>query len=483
MSIVKNKLSKVIAATLAGSAACSAADRSETRPNLLVIMCDDLRIGMFGAEGHPFMKTPNLDRFVKEGIHFPNAYALNPVCGPSRANIFTGQHTAVHMRRDNLYYPETYEHYLPQYFKDAGYTTALIGKFYKGGSFGATARKAYDRWFVWQGNPDPMPRSDKKAMQEWESRIYIDDMYSVDNVKKQIMGHQTDILFDEAARFMTEQKDKPVMVFLSPFAPHMPFNMTERNKGLYKGKGLPPRENHELDKGYWEHKVYRENLTEWYEQYCEMIADIDEGMGRLFAALEANGQLDNTLILLTSDNGYMFGEHGFAWKRHPWEESAKVPFYVRYPRMAKPGTQNDALVCLADIFFTCADAGGVKLPEIRGRAGTSIIPVLSGEKEQIRDHLILMQYEQIYKLNDYLPEKVLWTGLVRADGWKLAMYNEPADQRPETDRQLMFHLSRDSYEMNNLAAHPEHQPLFRELKNQLESGLGVIGINPIPGEQ
>jgi len=273
------------------------------------------------------------------------------------------------------------------------------------------------------------------------------------------------------------------MVFLSPFAPHMPFNMTERNKGKYAGVKVPDRPNLEPDAGYWSKLEFRDRLHEWYGQYCEMIADLDDGMGRLLAALEANGQLDNTLILLTSDNGYMFGEHGFAWKRHPWEESAKVPFYVRYPRLVKPGTQSDALVCLADIFFTCAELGGVSFPEITGRAGSSIVPVLSGEKAQIRDHLILMQYEQIYKLNDYLPERILWTGLVRTDGWKLAMYNEPADQRPETETELMFHLCKDSYEMNNLAAHPEHQPVFRELKNQLESGLEAIGAKVLPVPQ
>lgn len=472
---------KYVVAAWAGWAAGMADGVAETRPNLLVVMTDDLRIEMLGSDGHPFMRTPNLDRIPQEGIRFNNAYALSPICGPSRANIFTGQHTSVHMRRDNLWYPDEYEQYLPQYFKDAGYTTAMIGKYYKGGPFAQTARKAFDRWFVWQGNPDPMPPANTPEFKDWFSRLYIDDMYAVDHERKQILGHQTDILFDEAARFMTENKDKPLMVFLSPFAPHMPFNMTERNKGLYRGKGLPPRENHELDEGYWTNPDHRVNLVEWYEQYCEMIADIDDGMGRLLQALEENGQLDNTVIILTSDNGYMFGEHGFAWKRHPWQESVRVPFYVRYPRVVEPGTESDALICLADIFFTCADLGGVPIPEIRGQAGTSIVPVLAGEKPNVRDSLLMMQYEQLQTLNERVPDVMLWAGLIRADGWKLAMYNVPPEQRPETDPTLFFQLSRDEFELDNLAEHPEYRPVFEELKTQMEGELGRADAVLFPG--
>lgn len=468
------------AAVLSAAALAAAGDRAETqplreareRPNLLILMCDDLRIGMLGAEGHPFMETPNLDRFVTEGIHFPNAYALSPVCGPSRASIFTGQYSSHHMRRDNLYYPETYEYYLPQYFRNSGYKTALIGKYYEGGPFGPTARKAYDRWFSWMANVEPMPpRSDKEAMKEWEADIYIDDLYDIDGTKKQIMGHQTDILFDEAARFATEHKESPFCMFLSPFAPHMPFNMTERNKGKYAGRTVPQRPNLEPDEGYWANPNFHDRLHEWYGQYCEMIADIDDGMGRLWQALEENGQLDNTFIILISDNGYMFAEHGFAWKRHPWQESATVPFYVRYPKLANPGTKNDALVCLADVFFTCAEVGGVDLPEIPGQAGRSIVPILSGEKEQVRDELLLIQYEQLFKLNDHLPQTMLWAGLVRTDGWKLARYNVPPDQRPEIASDLMFRLSRDEFEMKNLAGNPEHGTVFSEMKAQLQSAL------------
>lgn len=383
----------------------------------------------------------------------------------------------MHKRRDNFYYPDHFDYYLPQYFKDAGYTTALVGKYYEGTAFAPEARKAWDRWFVNAG-PDPDKRTPGMAHNVWwNTFLYRDQLYVVDGKRQKIQGHQTDILFDEAARFATENKKSPFCIFLSPFAPHTPLIMSERNEGKYRGKGLPPRENQELDQGFFKSPGKVEMITEMYEKYCEMIADIDDGMGRLFQALEKNGQLDNTLIIFTSDNGLMYGEHGFAWKRHAWEESAKAPFYVRWPKAAKGGTQSDALVCLADIFFTCADLGEVELPEIPGQQGQSIIPLLSGKKEQIRDEMVFIQYEMPDRKNPDLPELMLHASIVRQDGVKLTAYNVPPEQRPELPLRHLYNLSRDGFEMNNLAGNPEQGELFRDMTLRLKKKLDAIGAD------
>ena len=353
----------------AGSALSPLTAEETAQPNLLIIMTDDLRIGMLQSEGHPYMSTPNLDRFASEGVRFTNCYASSPVCGPSRASIFTGQYSTAHMRRDNFYYPDGYDSYLPQHFKDAGFKTALIGKYYEGDTFREEARKAWDRWFI-QVGPDPAKRTPGMSHVDWwNAFLYQDQQYSIDGKKKVIPGHQTDILFAEAARFATESTEQPFCMFLSPFSPHTPLNMTERNKGKYRGYGIPERANQELEMGYFRNNNKLETVIEMYEQYCEMIADLDDGMGVLLDALERSGQLDNTMIIFTSDNGLMYGEHGFAWKRHAWEESAKVPFYIRYPKLAKPGTENDALVNLADIYYTLADLSDVALPSVEAQAG------------------------------------------------------------------------------------------------------------------
>ncbi|WPJ98220.1 sulfatase-like hydrolase/transferase [Coraliomargarita algicola] len=460
----------------AWACACSFVSASEVeRPNILVIMTDDLRIGMLGAEGHPYLKTPNLDRFVSEGVTFNNCYALSPVCGPSRASIFTGQYSTQHMRRDNFYYPDDFEYYLPQYFRDSGYVTALIGKYYEGDAFRKKARKAWSHWFVNAG-PDTEKRTPGMShIDWWNAYLYQDQMYAVGKDRKVVIeGHQTDILFDEAARFAVDTKEQPFCIFLSPFSPHTPLIPTKRNAGKYKGMGIPERPDLELDLGYFRKEGRLEEVINMYEEYCAMITDIDEGMGRLFQSLEQSGQLDNTLIIFTSDNGLLYGEHGFAWKRHPWESSAKVPFFVRYPKLAKGGSESDALVNLADIFFTCADLGRVKLPEIPGQQGESILPLLSGEVDQVRDEMMFIQYEKPDRENPGVPEVMLWASVVRANGWKLTEYNIPPEQRPDVPLTQMYHLATDAYEMENLAGNPEYAPALKSLKTQLKQKLEAI---------
>lgn len=443
------------------------------RPNLLVIMTDDLRTGMLGSDGHAFMQTPNLDRFAKEGVRFNNCYALSPVCGPSRASIFTGQYSSMHMRRDNYYYPDDYKYYLPQQFRDTGYRTALIGKYYEGNVFENTARKAWSRWFTIKGPAQNKAREPGMSQLDYRNKwYYYDQMYNVDGRNMQIMGHQTDVLFDEAARFASES-DEPFCIFLSPFAPHQPLNMSRRNRGRYRGRGIPPVDSQEFDQGFFSTPGKFDKVEELYEKYCEMIADIDDGMGRLFQALEADGKLDNTLIIFTSDNGLMYGEHGFVWKRHPWEESAKVPFFIRYPKLAEPGTESDALVCLADLFFTCAEVGGVELPDVEGRQGCSLVPLLKGEKKQVRNEMVFFQYEMLGHSDVRLPELMLWAAVVRSDGWKLAVYNEPPEQRPKTDHLLMFNLRRDGLELNNCTENPEFKHVFDSLRSRLRLKLNA----------
>jgi len=447
------------------------------RPNILIIMTDDLRIGMLSSEGHPYLKTPNLDRLASESMKFNNCYALSPVCGPSRASIFTGQFSTKHMRRDNFYYPDHFDSYLPQHFKDSGYRTALIGKYYEGDAFRDTARKAWDRWFVTTGPAEDKRTPEMSHFDWWNTFLYKDQMYSVDGKKSQILGHQTDILFSEASRFVLENTNKPYCIFLSPFSPHKPLIMTDRNAGRYEGKGLPSRKNLDTTKGYFTGKGKKTNLIKEYEQYCEMIADIDDGMGVLYKTLEESGQLDNTLIIFTSDNGLLFGEHGFAWKRHAWEESTKVPFYVRYPKLLKPGSESEALICLADIFYTCAELGGVELPEVSTPEGMSIMPILSGKTKRVRDDLLLYQYEMPEKENPKLPEKLNWATYLRADGWKYTVYSEPPEFGPDLELHQLFNISEDEYEMNNCADKPENQKLTADMKAHLIAKLKAVGAD------
>ena len=445
------------------------------RPNVLVIMADDMRYDQMTHAGHPYVQTPNLDRLAAEGVRFTHAYASTPLCGPCRMSIFSGQLPPVHGRVDNFYYPEDYDVYLPESFKQQGYRTAMIGKWYEGSTFKKKTRgSVYDFWFE-MGEPDlskftGQPRTPEYAKFR-DEHMYYDQEYDVNGKTTVIKGHMTDILFDAAGGFAAEKSQKPFMTFMTTFAPHGPFNPTLERKGKYTGKGIPPRENNLFGKNYMT-PARTKQMTEVHERTCEMIEDIDDGIGRIFETLEKSGELDNTIIVFTSDNGVMFGEHAFGWKRHPWQESVRVPLIIRYPKAIAKGTVSDAAVTLVDLFPTLAELAGVKLPNDPFRYGKSLVPLMNGTAKSIRDATLFLQYEKgIQGKYDFAPEEMEWVALTRDDGWKLVRYRvgPPADMRAPADfpKTMLFNLNDDPYEMNNLAGAPEHQSLIEKMKEQI----------------
>ena len=290
---------------------------------------------------------------------------------------------------------------------------------------------------------------------------------------KVVKGHQTDILFDQAAQFAVQQSDEPFMTWLSPFAPHAPFNPTLRRKGSYTGKGIWMKDNIEFCVGYM-NPARVEQLQEVYERNCEMVEDIDEGVGKVLETLEKSGQLDNTIIIFTSDNGVMFGEHGFGWKRHPWQESVKVPLIIRYPKAIKPGSVCDAAVTLTDLFPTCTELTGVELPDDPLRYGKSLVPLLTGAVDQIRNDTLLLQYEKgIQGEDDARPEALDWVSLVSEDGWKLIRYRvgPPDNMRPDYGKTFLFNLKKDPLEMTNLAGNPGYKERIEKMNARLWSVL------------
>ncbi len=459
-----------------GTVPVLAAQRSANRPNILIILVDDMRFDQMTHMGHPYIQTPNLDRLAREGARFTNAYVPTPLCGPVRASLVTGQMASVHGRLDNEVYPPTLSPYLPVSFREQGYRTAMLGKFYEGRAVeDVVQHKAYDFWFKNNG-PDfsglPKDASAKERSKYYKAHLYYDQVYEVGDKKQVVPGHQTDVLFEQAAGFATAQTEQPFLIFMSPFAPHAPFNPTLRRKGKYAGRGIPLNDNVEFGVGYMTPKR-TEYLNEVHERTCEMVEDLDEGVGRVLQALENSGQLENSIIIFTSDNGVIFGEHGFGWKRHPWQESIKVPMLVRYPKAIRPGTVCKATVSLADLFPTCAELAGIKLPLDKMRYGTSWGPLLRREKKQIRDATLIMQYDPGVKGQpDFKPE-LAWCSLISSSGWKLICYRvgPPEDMRPDYGKTFLFNLNDDPLEMRNLAAHPEYKTVLKKMMARLAKEL------------
>lgn len=456
------------------------AEPASLRPNILIVLVDDMRFDQMTHEGHPYIETPNLDRLAVEGVRFTNAYVTSPLCGPSRASLVTGRQPSIHGRLHNHVYPAL-DPYLPAVFRPAGYRTAMIGKFYEGADFADELRdQTFDRWFQ-NGGPywpdfegEPEDRKARRAF--YDARLYYDQFYDIDGQTRRVMGHQTDVLFDEASRFALEsvEADRPFMMLLNPFAPHTPLNPSLERKGKHAGKGIPPRPNQVFGElGPMNNAHNHARIREVHERGSEMIEDVDAAMGRLLENLQTAGVLDETLIVFTSDNGTVHGEHGFWWKMNFWEEAVRIPLLMRYPKLIEAGTASDALVSISDLLPTAAELGGVAIPEDANRYGRSLVPHLREGIAGLRDHLLCMQFSQLASREDVTDTELMWASLKSQDGWKLIAQRVPSPQRPELPKFQLFHLLEDPFEMWNLAESDEHQARLGHMKNQLAEALSA----------
>jgi arylsulfatase A-like enzyme len=283
---------------------------------------DDLRWDALGCMGHPFAKTPNIDRIAKDGALFKNFFVSIPLCSPSRGSFLTGQYPHTHGVINNGDH-SALSHKLitfPMLLHEAGYETACIGKWHMG--VDDSPRPGFDRWVSFKGQG-----------------VYNDPTLNVDGKASKHSGYITDILNDYALKFVKSEHKKPFLLYLPQKAVHGPFTSAERHKNLYaetvikptpslhdslEGKPAATRklEDPSNEKGPGK-KGKKDKQSDGEKRMPEnairsqlrALAAVDEGVGQLFKALEEANQLDNTFFIFSSDNGFFWGEHGFADKR------------------------------------------------------------------------------------------------------------------------------------------------------------------------
>ena len=386
------------------------------KPNFLVVLIDDLRFDELGICGHPYMKTPHIDRIGHEGAMFTSAFHTTPLCSPNRASILTGQYASRHGIIDNVA-RDAHSHRLPNYhviLQRLGYETAHVGKWHMGNSGGP--RPGYDRWVSFPGHGS-----------------IVDPVLNIDGDERQHEGYITDLLNGHAVDFLKQKRDKPFALFFAHKAVHPDayqaadgtidftdggYRPAPRHADLYKGAHFPRRPNvlpaDEVvkDKPAWtEALAMRTNeasrklldgilagTDEEIRLRAAMMASVDEGMGDVFKALEESGELDNTFILFLGDNGYFFGEHGLGpERRFAYEEGIRSPFLIRYPAWFKPGTVNDDLVLALDIAPTLVDLAGGKAEDFETMQGLSLKPLAkSGKPARLAQvlHVRILQRER-----------------------------------------------------------------------------------------
>ena len=455
------------------------------RPNILIILVDDLRFDEFGAGGHPYMKTPHIDRIAHEGALFERAFHTTPICSPNRASILTGQYASRHGIIDNVA-RDMSSFRIPNYHVELqrlGYETAHIGKWHMGNS--GAPRPGYDYWIAYDGHGrlnDPKLNEHGKYVQR--------------------KGYITDIMNGMAADFIRQKHEKPWSLWFAHKAVHPDaeqaadgtFRMdgyvtAERHKDLYKGCVFPkkpnmlPPEEVVKQKPAWAEAIELRKTPESRELLdaihsgeqeeirlrAAMMAAVDEGVGMIFEALEETGQLDDTFIIFLGDNGYFFGEHCIGpERRFAYEEGIRSPFTVRFPKRVKAGSRVKDLVLCQDIAPTVLElAGGKPGTHIQGR---SIAPLLAGKRAGWRKSFLIEYWaENAYPWLVNMTYKAVRTECHKYIHWVNRSRNGELDE--------LYDLERDPYEITNLnrraAYKPVKEKLQRELKKLTTEALGL----------
>jgi N-acetylglucosamine-6-sulfatase len=466
------RLLAALAALLALGTPALAADR----PNIVFVLVDDLRYNGLGCTGHPFAKTPNIDRLAKDGANFTNAFVSTPLCSPSRSSFLTGQFVHTTGVIDNRDHSEL-SHKLvtfPKLLHDAGYATAYVGKWHMG--MDDMPRPGFDRWVSFRGQG-----------------VYTNPPLNIDGQRVQGQGYMTDILNQHAVDFVKAQKgDKPFCLYVAHKAVHGPFTPADRHRDLYAGDRFPPTPSADDDrkgkpaitdsaanvppkkkaapkkKGQPKKKdappARKEDFGLMRNQ-MRCMASIDDGVGALLKALEEKKMLDNTVFVFTSDNGYFWGDHGgLGDKRWAYEEAIRIPLVMRYPKLVKAGTTVPQLVMNIDIAPTILDLAGAKIPaDIQGK---SFVPLLKGDTAGWRESMFLEYFQE----RNY-PRTPTWQA-VRTDKWKYIHYPGHADWDE------LYDLASDPNEMKNRIADPAAAAMLKDLKTELSRLREETGAKP-----
>ncbi|MFO1311554.1 MAG: sulfatase-like hydrolase/transferase [Burkholderiales bacterium] len=469
---------------------------AQGKPNLLVILIDDLRYDEFGAGGHPYMVTPNVDRLAHEGALFERAFHTTPICSPNRASIVSGQYASRHGIIDNVA-RDAMSHRLPNYHLELqrlGYETAHIGKWHMGND--GMPRPGYDYWVSYDGHGKLM-----------NPRLNHDGKYV------QHDGYITDIMNRLAVEFLERKRDKPFSLFFAHKAVHPDaeqaadgtlriaaqggYVVADRHKDLYRDAIFPkspnmmsPAEVAKRKPAWAECFAMKNSETaqailaalqsgsqEEIRQRARMMAAVDEGMGAIFGTLERQGQLDNTFIVFLGDNGFFFGEHALGpERRFAYEEGIRSPFLVRYPRRVKAGARVRDLVICQDIAPTMIElAGGKPGPQIQGR---SLLPLFAPGSKPSRTGS-RTGWRKSFLVEYWAEQAMPWLiGMtykaVRTDRWK---YIHWVNRGRAGELDELYDLERDPYELVNLnksrAAAPVRERLRRELRKLVAEALGL----------
>ena len=458
------------------------------RPNFLLIYTDDQSHRTVGCyeESPSWVKTPNLDRLAREGVRFRHAYA-GPWCVPSRLMFLTGRHL------HGVYnYPDTFPFWMES-LRDAGYHTACIGKYHQ----------------YWHPPTDGVGRFwDHTALWKKNGPYYLRQNLAFDGGEPQpYHGYSTDNYTLFAEEYIRRDHDRPWFLWLCYDAVHSPYLAAGRHGDRYRnhetveipadiyppriGKpgylrnmrwywkpgtgpyaGVPVRTHEEFGREISEkwRGFHPESLPEMVRMYHRAVLAIDDGVGRIMGVLKETGQLDNTLVVFTSDQGFAFGQHGFETKIAPYDANMRVPLMVRMPGRVAQGTVCEHPVCQLDLVATFCALADAKPPfELHGH---DLSPILKHPQGDWPHPVLLEHFAQRFGratdrglTGDDSLYGVPWWLLLRQGRYKYIR------NLVENEIEELYDLEQDPQELHNLAVDPIYRRQLADFRNRLVKEL------------
>ena len=452
------------------------------RPNIVMVLVDDMRWDEMRVAGHPFIDTPHMDRLAREGVRFTNAFCTTPLCSPSRASFLTGQYPHANGIVDNTARPSHHLQVFPLELQRAGYRTGFFGKWHMGND--DSPRPGFDHWVAMPGQGEA-----------------VDPSLNVDGERVSAKGYTTDLLTDYVERFMDGPSDRPFLVYLAHKAIHpnviqrddgsvvpVPgqpggFVAADRHRGRYVARTMPRRAS-AFKPPLGKPALLRQidllpplgpttaTSDEEIRGRLEMLLGVDDSLGRILAALERKGVLNDTLVVFTSDHGYFYGEHGLNDERRlAYEETIRIPLVIRYPSLAMAGSTPPETVLSLDIAPTLLEVAGLRPgAKIQCR---SLLPVLKKEVREWRESFLIEYF------SDTVYPRIRNMGYVAARTSRHKYIN----YRELQGMDELYDLDKDPYEETNLIDRPDARETLQKMQAELRSLIGQTGfMAPTSGE-
>ncbi len=486
MAITRRRFLKSVAGALAGASVLGAkhepaAAQGNKRPNVLILMVDEMRWDCLGVAGHPIVATPNLDKLARQGCYFPRTYTVSPVCSPARMSLFSGRYRQVHGVVRNNVAPHPNEVTLPYILQAHGYATGMAGKLHL---IGAGARgiewyrmfRANDPGFPpnglsyddWIKKKHPEIKVNVAAVGVPETMVKPDPAhYSIGTALVPDEEFPTAWCADQAIAFIKQhaQQNKPWFFFCSMLKPHSPYVIPEPYATMYKPEDMIlPKLSPELEAKV---KAKIASITNW-KQLRHYICDpnylrplmahyygsctmVDAHCGRVLQTLDDLGLTDNTIVVFVADHGNMMGDKGRVFKGIMYEGSTRIPLIIRAPGFERGRIISD-IVEITDVMPTILDLCGI--PVYEGIQGKSLVGLMRGTERNWKN----VAYSD-------LADKMIVQGR-----YKLMTYSGFV-KRGEPPPWELYDLEDDPKEERNLAGERRYAALVAELQHKLEQKL------------